>query len=175
MRFETVTHTRRAFLLGCAAGLLAPAARASHLTVGAAAPPTTLVTLDGRSISSGDLLGQVVVVTFWATWCTPCRTELPLLSQFAAQHAADHLAVLGFSLDGEESLADVTRVARDLSFPVGLLSRSRADGYGRIWRLPVSFTIDRAGRLASDGWRDKEPVLTAARLEALVTPLLRTG
>jgi thiol-disulfide isomerase/thioredoxin len=168
-------HTRRAFLLGCAAGLLAPAARASHLMVGAPAPPTTLATLDGRVLSSGDLLGQVVVVTFWATWCTPCRTELPLLSQYAGRHADDRLTVLAFSLDGEESLADVTRVARDLSFPVGLLSRSRADGYGRIWRLPVSFTIDRAGRLASDGWKEKEPALTAARLDALVTPLLRAG
>jgi len=175
MRFEPATHSRRAFLLGCAAGLLAPAARAAHLTVGAPAPPTTLVTLEGRSISTADLRGQVVVVTFWATYCSPCRTELPLLSRFAAEHAPEGLTVLGFCADGEESLAEVTRIARDLSFPVGLLSRSRADGYGRIWRLPVSFTIDRAGRLASDGWREKDPVLTAASLESLVTPLLRAG
>jgi peroxiredoxin len=169
------TLTRRAFLLGCAAGLLAPAAGASHLTVGAPAPPTTLVTLDGRSISTSELSGQVVVVTFWATYCSPCRTELPLLSRFAAEHAADGLSVLGFSADGEESLAQVTAIARELSFPVGLLSRSHAEGYGRIWRLPVSFTIDRAGRLASDGWHEREPVLTAARLDALVTPLLKAG
>ena len=175
MRFEHPLTSRRAFLFGCAAGLLAPAARASHLTVGAPAPATTLVTLDGRTISTSDLLGRVVIVTFWATYCSPCRTELPLLSQFASAHQAEGLTVLGFSLDGEDSLAEVTRIARDLSFPVGLVSRSRADGYGRIWRLPVSFTIDRAGRLASDGWQDKEPVLTAARLETLVTPLLRAG
>ena len=175
MRFEHPLTTRRAFLFGCAAGLLAPAARASHLTVGAPAPATTLVTLDGRTISTSDLLGRVVIVTFWATYCSPCRTELPLLSQFASAHQAEGLTVLGFSLDGEDSLADVTRIARDLSFPVGFVSRSRADGYGRIWRLPVSFTIDRAGRLASDGWQDKEPVLTAGRLETLVTPLLRAG
>ncbi|HEX4389635.1 MAG TPA: TlpA disulfide reductase family protein [Solirubrobacteraceae bacterium] len=175
MRFEQPLTTRRAFLFGCAAGLLAPAARASHLTVGAPAPATTLVTLDGRTISTGDLLGRVVVVTFWATYCSPCRTELPLLSQFATAHAPEGLTVLGFSADGEESLADVGRIARDLSFPVGLLSRSRADGYGRIWRLPVSFTIDRTGVLASDGWRDRDPVLTAARLDALVVPLLRSG
>jgi peroxiredoxin len=174
MHSETLT-TRRAFLVGCAAGLLAPAARASHLTVGAPAPATTLVTLDGRSISTSALLGQVVVVTFWATYCSPCRTELPLLSRFAAEHAAEGLTVLGFSADGEDSLAEVTAIARGLSFPVGLLSRSRADGYGRIWRLPVSFTIDRTGRLANDGWRDREPVLTSARLDALVMPLLKMG
>jgi len=175
MHCELTLTTRRAFLFGCAAGLLAPAARASHLRVGAPAPPTTLVTLDGRSLSTAELSGQVVVVTFWATYCSPCRTELPLLSRFAAEHAAEGLTVLGFSADGEDSLAEVTATARYLSFPVGLLSRSRADGYGRIWRLPVSFTIDRAGRLASDGWRDKEPVLTSARLDALVLPLLGRG
>ena len=175
MHSELTLSTRRAFLFGCAAGLLAPAARASHLRVGAPAPPTTLVTLDGRSLSTAELSGQVVVVTFWATYCSPCRTELPLLSRFAAEHAAEGLTVLGFSADGEDSLAEVTAIARDLSFPVGLLSRSRADGYGRIWRLPVSFTIDRAGQLASDGWRDKEPVLTSARLDALVLPLLGRG
>ena len=174
MHSETLT-TRRAFLVGCAAGLLAPSARASHLTVGAPAPATTLLTLDGRSISTGDLLGQVVVVTFWATYCSPCRTELPLLSRFAAAHASEGLTVLGFSVDGEESLAEVSAIARDLTFPVGLLSRSRAEGYGRIWRLPVSFTIDRTGRLANDGWRDREPVLTSARLDALVMPLLKMG
>jgi len=175
MRFEPVTSTRRAFLFGCAAALLAPAARASHLRVGAPAPATTLVTLDGRSISTTDLAGQVVIVTFWATYCSPCRTELPLLSRFAAAHAKEGLTVLGFCLDGEDALADVTRIAHELSFPVGLLSRSRAEGYGRIWRLPVSFTIDRAGQLASDGWSEKQPLLSTARLEALVTPLLRSG
>jgi cytochrome c biogenesis protein CcmG, thiol:disulfide interchange protein DsbE len=175
MHCEPTATTRRAFLLGCAAGLLAPAARASHLRVGAPAPPTTLVTLEGSAISTASLLGHVVVVNFWATYCSPCRTELPLLSQFASAHQKEGLAVLGICLDGEESLADVTRIARGLSFPVGLLSRARAEGYGRIWRLPVSFTIDRAGLLASDGWREKEPVLSAARLDALVMPLLRAG
>ncbi len=45
-------------------------------------------------------------------------------------------------------------------------------GYGRIWRLPVSFTIDRAGRLVEDGWKEKVPSFTPERLEQLVTPLL---
>ena len=63
-------------------------------------------------------------------------------------------------------------MAAPLSFPVGLLSASEAPGYGRIWRIPVSFTIDRSGRLADDGWKDRHPVWTPERLDRVVAPLL---
>lgn len=55
---------------------------------------------------------------------------------------------------------------------VALLSASEVPGYGRIWRIPVSFTIDRAGHLADDGWKDRHPVWTPERLERVVAPLL---
>ena len=82
------------------------------------------------------------------------------------------LQVLGFSLDLPEQLADVRRVAQTLHFPVGLLANSSASGYGRIWRLPVNFTLDRQGRLIEDGWKEKTPSWTPERLEQIVTPLL---
>jgi cytochrome c biogenesis protein CcmG, thiol:disulfide interchange protein DsbE len=169
---------RRALLRGALAGWLtaavlrAPAASANDLRVGAPAPPATLVTLDGKSISTTELLGQVVILTFWATWCVPCREELPLLSAYAQRHADKGLTVLGFGLDTPDRIADVRRVAEALRFPVGFLASSRAPGYGRIWRLPVNFTIDRAGRLVEDGWKEKAPSWTPERLEQLVTPLL---
>lgn len=134
-----------------------------------------LVTLDGEHIATRDLVGHVVVLTFWATWCEPCREELPLLSQYADAHSAEGLRVLGFSLDEPGQMKDVRKVAESLHFPVGLLGNSSAPGYGRIWRLPVNFTIDRAGRLANDGWKEKKPTWTAERLERIVTPLLRSS
>ena len=152
-----------------------PVAWAGGLRVGAPAPVATLVTLDGQRISSADLLGQVVILTFWATWCSPCREELPLLSEYLVHHADAGLQILGFGLDSRERLADVLQVARSLRFPVGLMSDSSAPGYGRIWRLPVSFTIDRAGRLAEDGWKEKHPAWTQERLDQVVTPLLGAG
>jgi peroxiredoxin len=157
----------------CAAGgVLGRAALATDLRVGRPAPEATLVTLDGRQLSTAGLLGHVVILTFWATWCVPCRDELPLLSKYATDHAAQGLTVLGFSLDTADQLAEVRKVAQALSFPVGLLERSSAPGYGRMWRLPVSFTIDRAGHLAENGWKEKQPTWTAERLEEVVTPLL---
>jgi len=152
------------------AGVAPRSTMANALRVGATAPAATLSTLDGERISTSDLLGHVVVLTFWATWCVPCREELPLLSDYAAQHAG--LRVLGFTLDGADKLRQVRQVAASLHFPVGFLANSSASGYGRIWRLPVSFTIDRTGRLIDDGWKDQKPSWTRERLEEIVTPLL---
>jgi cytochrome c biogenesis protein CcmG, thiol:disulfide interchange protein DsbE len=176
----SMRSTRRAVLRGAAALSLAgldvlfpPWARANALRVGEPAPPATLVTLDGRRLATADLLGRVVILTFWATWCGPCREELPLLSSYATQHAARGLTVLGFGLDSpEDDPRKVRQVAHSLSFPVGLLANSSAPGYGRIWRIPVNFTIDRRGRLIDNGWKGKDSTWTAERLERIVTPLL---
>ena len=172
-------RTRRAVLHNAAllgllgvTGLLTPVARANGLRVGQPAPPATLVTLDGKRLSTSDFLGRVVILTFLATWCEPCRDELPLLSAYQQANAARGLTVLGFSLDEPDRLDEVRAMVAPLHFPVGLLSASQVAGYGRIWHIPVSFTIDRAGRLADDGWKDKHPVWTPERLERVVAPLL---
>lgn len=161
--------------LGCAIVVLlaiASPTRANSLVVGKPAPPITLTTLDGQQIATASLRGKVVIVTFWATWCEPCREELPLLSRYASEHKARGLVVLGFSLDTPDELAKVRAVADTLSFPVGLLGDPHVPGYGRIWHLPVSFVIGRDGRLVDNGWKDSNPVWTSGRLQRIVTPLL---
>jgi thiol-disulfide isomerase/thioredoxin len=160
-------------LLGTAATILPPL-RAASLKVGRLAPPATLNTLDGQKLTTTQYAGQVVILTFWATWCVPCREELPLLSGYAKEHANEGLVVLGFSLDDPENLQQVRAVSKTLVFPNGLLGSDRLAGYGRIWRIPVNFTIDRTGRLADNGWDDHKPVWTQERLERIVGPLLRT-
>ncbi|KML56374.1 hypothetical protein VL15_16295 [Burkholderia cepacia] len=174
-----LTRSRRDWLrtttglaLGAAIGGWVVPVQASSLAIGRPAPSLVLHTLNGQSVASDDLRGDVVILTFWATWCEPCRTELPLLSEYAARHATKGLRVLGFSLDGQEDLAAVRQVAAGLSFPVGLLGSAYAGGYGRIWRIPVNFTIDRSGLLVNNGWDDPTPAWTAERLERIVTPLL---
>ena len=169
--------TRRGVLLGGAAlgieALLPGWAWAKNsLRVGQPAPPAVLVTLDGKRIATSDLTGHVVILTFWATWCGPCRQELPLLSAYAAQHADAGLTVLGFSLDAPEDVSKVRAAASSWHFPVGLLADATLPGYGRIWRIPVNFTIDRRGRLVDDGWKDAQATWTAERLESVVTPLI---
>jgi len=63
-------------------------------------------------------------------------------------------------------------VAKTVSFPVGLLAKSKAPGYGRMWRIPVSFVIDRKGILRYNGWKSDHPAWTEARLRRVVGPLL---
>lgn len=152
--------------------LVAWPASANDLNMGKPAPPATLVTLDGKHISTHDLLGHTIVLTFWATWCEPCREELPLLSRYAAAHTSQGLTVLAFSLDGDDNLAKVRAVASQLHFPAGLLSQSRAPGYGRMWRIPVSFVIDDKGILRYNGWNASDPAWTIASLNKIVGPLL---
>jgi cytochrome c biogenesis protein CcmG/thiol:disulfide interchange protein DsbE len=171
---------RRALLLRGAAALsltgldalFAPLASANALRVGEPAPLATLVALNGQRISTSELLGHVVVLTFWATWCGPCREELPLLSAYASQHANEGLTVLSFTLDSPDELRKVQPVAQSLNFPVGFLANSSLPGYGRIWRIPVNFTINRGGLLIDNGWKDKDSTWTAERLERIVTPLV---
>lgn len=170
---------RRALLRGAvglgiaaAGGLLPCLAQADELKLGQPAPPLVLHSLDGQRIATRELLGKVVIATFWATWCGPCREELPLLSNYAAKHAQQGLRVLGFSLDGPEDLPKVKAMAAGLNFSVGLLGNPWAGEYGRIWRIPVSFVIDRKGLLVDNGWDDVKPAWTKERLQQVVSPLL---
>ena len=171
--FERIQIPLRWITAVIALSITALPLHANDLVVGKPAPPITLNTLDGQHVSLADLHGKVVIVTFWATWCGPCREELPLLSQFALAHAKDGLVVLGFSLDDADDIKQVQAVANTLSFKVGLLGDPHVPGYGRIWHLPVSFTVDRNGLLIDDGWKDKDPTWTQARLDSVVTPLLQ--
>jgi cytochrome c biogenesis protein CcmG/thiol:disulfide interchange protein DsbE len=170
---------RRKLLIGSAAAVAASfaailprPASANALVLGRPAPPLTLHSLDGRHIATTDLIGKIVVVTFWASYCEPCMEELPLLSRYAEQHAADGLQVLGFCIDPPDNVERVKQVAGTLSFPVGLLGSPYAGSYGRIWRMPVSFVIDRAGNLVDNGWNDSNPVWTPERLHRILDPLL---
>lgn len=168
LRFSLATAALLALLL-----LSLPLhALANSLQLGQPAPPLSLHTLDGKHLDTADLRGQVVVITFWASWCSICQQELPVLNRYVSQHPQQGLRVIGVSLDSPDDLDAVRAIASKVNFPVGLLGSSRAGGYGRIWRLPVSFVIDRSGRLVNNGWKEDTPEMTSEKLEKIVTPLL---
>lgn len=151
--------------------LSAPPAHAA-LTLGAPAPDLVLHALNGHDYSIAGLRGQVVLVVFWASWCGPCRQELPALAEFATHHTAQGVQVLGFSLDDPDNLTQVRALSAMLHFPVGLLGSAWAGDYGRIWRIPVSFVIDRSGRLIFNGWDHPDWVWDEQKLTQTILPLL---
>ena len=133
------------------------------------APPLSATLLDGRSFTLQQSAGQVLIVNFWATWCAPCREELPALEAFRQRHP--EVRVLAISLDEARQLPAVRRALQGFGFDAALAAEASYAGYGRIWRLPTTFVIDRDGRLRSELPTGAAP-LDAAWLERHVAPLI---
>ncbi|MES2365975.1 MAG: TlpA disulfide reductase family protein [Pseudomonadota bacterium] len=147
--------------------------QADSLRVGTPAPAFTVKTLDGRVLSLAGLQGKVVVLNFWATWCPPCRAEMPILEQYYRQHQKEGLEIIAVSMDDLGDEAKVRTVAAAYTYPVGLISDASMKAYGRIWRLPLTFVIDRTGVLRKTDWSGEQPV-TASSLDEFVLPYLKT-
>ncbi len=115
-----------------------------------AAPPLNATLLDGTRFSVAEHSGKVVLINFWATWCGPCRTEMPALDTFYRKYRERGLVMLAISLDEPAQASAVREVMRTYSFPAALSAQARYSGYGRIWRVPMTFVVDRQGRLRDD-------------------------
>lgn len=115
------------------------------LTVGEPAPDFTLTTLTGQQIRLSDLRGRPVVVNFWATWCTPCRREMPDFQAIYDREQGNGLAVLGVNVG--ESRIGVSEFVQslNLSFPILIDERETVQVAYKILPLPATFFIDRAG------------------------------
>ncbi|HEU4697862.1 MAG TPA: TlpA disulfide reductase family protein [Gemmatimonadales bacterium] len=115
---------------------------------GAAAPDVRLVTLAGDSLSLADLRGQVVLVNFWATWCPPCRVEMPGFQRVYEARRERGFTILGLSVDAA-GRAPVARFLAEhgITYPVAMANTSAIQGFGRATLLPTSYLIDRRGRI----------------------------
>ncbi len=120
--------------------------------VGKVAPPYQVKLLDGSHLSDADQLGDVVILNFWATWCVPCRAEMPALEAYYQKHRAEGFKLVAISMDQPEDEAKVRQVMATFSFPAAMARDANFKGYGRIWRLALPFVIDRGGILRKDGW-----------------------
>jgi thiol-disulfide isomerase/thioredoxin len=137
--------------------------------VGAPVPATELTLLDGSNVTLEQLAGQPVLLNFWATWCVPCRAELPALAGVAAAHADADLAVIAVNLheDAELAGAFLERIRVDLPAaldPDGALARA----YGVV-NLPTSILIGPDGTIVARhvGYLDETGIT------ALLEPVLR--
>jgi len=141
-------------------------------TEGRPAPEIRAMLLDGTEFNLGDYAGKVVVVNMWATWCAPCREEMPALDAYYRQHRDQGLVLVALSMDDPKDEAKVREVTKSYSFAIGFEHDTYLKGYGRIWRLPLTFVVDREGILRKDQWYG-DPGLDAALLDQTLTPLLR--
>ncbi|HEX6048326.1 MAG TPA: TlpA disulfide reductase family protein [Gemmatimonadaceae bacterium] len=109
-------------------------------------PRYTLTALDGTPLSPEALRGKVVLVNFWATWCLPCRVEMPLLQRMAERHRHAGLIVVGLSVDrgSEESVRTFLR-DRGVTYPVAMVGADVERAFGGVRGYPTSILIDRTG------------------------------
>jgi len=145
---------------------------AASLAVGEPAPEVEAKLLDGTTqLRVSANRGKVTIINFWATWCVPCREEMPAIDAYYKKHKANGLEVLAISMDDAGDAAEVRRLAQQYSFPIALKSDAKFRGLGRIWRIPMTFVIDKHGILRKNGLVG-DPKVDLPLLESLVTPLL---
>lgn len=112
------------------------------------APDFTLQTLEGEPVTLASLEGKVVLLNFWATWCPPCRVEMPWFEQLARERAADGFVVVGASMDrGNPDELRWFLEEKGITYPVGVAGPSMVRDYGGVRGLPTSFLIDRHGNI----------------------------
>jgi thiol-disulfide isomerase/thioredoxin len=110
------------------------------------APAYDFVTLQGDTVRSEELSGQVVILNFWATWCGPCKLEMPSLQSLHEDRAGDGAVVLGLATDvGGEAGVRTFLLERDITYSVGRATNAHRQAFGGIKGIPTTFIIDKAG------------------------------
>lgn len=118
---------------------------------GKQAPEFELKSLEGKTVRLSDYRGKAVLLNFWATWCGPCKVEMPWFVEYQKQYEPQGLEIVGVALDdsGTDSIA---KFAKDMgvNYAVLLGKDSVGDAYGGVIGLPMSFYIDRNGKVVEE-------------------------
>lgn len=145
-------------------------AQAWPATIGDPAPNFSLPALSGQATSLDEFKGKVVLLNFWASWCTPCQEELPELQKIYQKYRERGFEVLGVNIDKKQANAEKFVQRLGLSFPVVLDPESATIRAYRGRSMPISYLVDRQGtirRLFFGFNRNKLPDMEAGIVEAL--------
>ena len=115
---------------------------------GSVAPDFTLPDLKGKKIQLSSFRGKAVVIDFWATWCEPCKIEMPWLVDLQKKYGPQGLQVLGVAMDDadEQTIQEFAR-KMGVNYPVLKGTEAVADSYGGLDGLPAAFFVDRSGKI----------------------------
>ena len=117
--------------------------------IGSRLPDFSVKDLQGREISSADLRGKVVLIDFWATWCQPCKKEMPGYQRLVDGYGSRGFAVVGFKFDVMPDTEDPVLFAKEIGvrYPLGVAADDLKAKFGGIEGLPTTFLYDRQGIL----------------------------
>src|SRR5262245_43374084 len=130
-------------VIGVLAGCSGPSSTAE------AAPQFSFTSLEGKTVALKDLGNKVVIVDFWATWCPPCREEIPHLNELYSKLKGRGLEIVGVSMDtdGTDGVKDFAREYK-IQYPLVMGDEKMAESFGGIIGLPTTIIIDRNGKIA---------------------------
>ncbi|HET7440895.1 MAG TPA: TlpA disulfide reductase family protein [Terriglobales bacterium] len=119
------------------------------------APDFELKSLDGKTVHLSDFRGKAVLLNFWATWCEPCKIEMPWFVELQKQYGPQGFQVVGVAMD-DASEQDITKFTKEMgvNYPILIGKEQVGEAYGGIPFLPFTFFIDRSGKVT-----DKVPGL----------------
>jgi peroxiredoxin len=119
---------------------------------GVRAPDFELKSLDGKQVKLSDFRGKAVLLNFWATWCSPCKVEMPWFVDLQKKYFNDGLVILGIAMDDTDT-PKIAQFASEMgvNYPVLLGTDKVSEEYGNVEFLPTSFYIDREGRIVGKG------------------------
>jgi thiol-disulfide isomerase/thioredoxin len=135
--------------LSCVVALACGGETRPAVAVGKAAPAYAATSLAGDTVSLGALRGKVVLLNVWATWCAPCREEIPYLQSLFARYANDGFEIVGVSVDARGSEATIEGFRKDfgMTYPIWLDPDERVQSLFLALGVPASYLIDRDGIL----------------------------
>jgi peroxiredoxin len=143
-----------------------PGAASAHFTQSSPAPDFSLESLDGKTMRLSDLRGKAVLLNFWATWCGPCKIEMPWFVDLQNQYGSQGLQIVGVAMD-DASKEDIGKFAKDMgvNYPILIGKESVGDQYGGVPALPESFLISRDGKIVDKivGLRGKAEIEDAVK------------
>lgn len=121
------------------------------------APAFTLTDLDGKPVSLADFRGKVVVLNFWATWCPPCKREIPDFIELQTAYGLRGVQIVGIALDEPEKVREFA-LENGMNYPVLLGSDDISMKYGGIEGIPTTFIIDKSGKIVNkfEGFRSRQ-------------------
>jgi thiol-disulfide isomerase/thioredoxin len=134
----------------------------------APAPNFTIKTIDGKTIAAADLRGKVVLLNFWATWCPPCRAEIPDLIRLQTKYP-DKLQIIGLS-DDTGPVEDVKNFVAEhkMNYPIAIADPQLEAQFGGVMGLPTSFVVDTQGRVVQKHIGLRNPALYDLEVRALL-------
>ncbi|MDQ2640488.1 MAG: TlpA family protein disulfide reductase [Pseudomonadota bacterium] len=139
----------RAWLILVAALAGLSSAPAVAMKVGDIAPDFTRADLAGKEVRLSGYRGKLVLLNFWATWCPPCREELPVFSRWQKDLQARGLQVIGLSMD--DDVAEVKKFLAEypVTFPIAMGGAKFAEQFGGVLGVPLTYLIDAQGRVVA--------------------------